>query len=142
MEDCLLCRKHAGQEATPPGGYIYEDKHWMICHAPGKRGPLGTLFIESRRHFLDYAEMTEEESASLGDVMKKIYQALKLHTGAERIYQVTLLEGIPHFHSWMVPRRQEDTERGMKFLARDDSCSDEDANALADKLREAIGSST
>jgi len=138
MEDCLLCRKHAGQEAAPPGGYIYEDEHWMICHAQPHMGPLGTLFIESRRHFLDYAEMTDEESASLGDVMKKIYHALKLHTGAERIYQVTLMEGIPHFHSWLVPRRKDDTERGMKFLQRDDSCSDEDANALADKLREAM----
>ena len=138
MEDCFLCRKHKGQEAAPPGGYIYEDEHWLVCHAPGKLGPLGTLFIEARRHFLDYAEMTDEESSSLGDVMKKIYHTLKLHTGAERIYQVTLMEGIPHFHSWLVQRRKEDAERGMKFLARDDSCSDEDANALAEKLRETL----
>ena len=138
MDDCFLCRKHKGQEAAPPGGYIYEYEHWMICHAPGKLGPLGTLFIESRRHFLDYAEMTPEESVSLGDVMKKIYSALKSHTGAERVYQVTLMEGVPHFHSWLVPHRKDDPERGMKFLARDDSCSDEDANALVDKLRKDI----
>jgi diadenosine tetraphosphate (Ap4A) HIT family hydrolase len=138
MENCLLCRKHIGQEATPPGGYIYEDEHWMICHAQPHMGPLGTLFIESKRHFLDYAEMTEEDSGSLGDVMKKIYHALKLHTGAERVYQVTLMEGIPHFHSWLVPHHKDDPERGMKFLARDDSCSEEEASALADKLREAM----
>jgi diadenosine tetraphosphate (Ap4A) HIT family hydrolase len=138
IKDCFLCRKHNGEEPAPPGGYIYEDEHWMVCHAPGKLGPLGTLFIESRRHFLDYAEMTDEESSSLGDVMKKIYHALKLHTGAERVYQVTLMEGVPHFHSWFVPHHKEDTERGIKFLARDDSCSDEDASALADKLREAM----
>ncbi len=138
---CFLCDKHDGKETAPPGGYIYEDKHWMVCHAPGKLGPLGTLFIESRRHFLDYAEMTDEESASLGRVMRKIYQALKLHTGAERVYQVTLMEGIPHFHSWLVPHRKEDAEKGMKFLARDDSCSEEDAVALAGKLREAIAES-
>jgi len=138
METCFLCRKHKGQEAAPPGGYIYEDEHWMVCHAPGKLGSLGTLFIESRRHFLDYSEMTGEESASLGDVMKKIYSALRMLADAERIYQVTLIEGIPHFHSWLVPRRKDDTERGMKFLARDDSCSDEDASALAGKLRETM----
>ena len=137
MEDCFLCRKHTGEEAAPPGGYIYEDEYWMVCHAPGKLGPLGTLFIESRRHFLDYSEMTPEESTSLGEIMKKIYSALRLHTGAERIYQVTLMEGVPHFHSWLVPRRKEDTERGMKFLARDDSCIDEEAGMLAGKLREA-----
>jgi len=136
METCFICRKHNGQEATPPGGYIYEDDHWMICHAPANLGPLGTLFIESKRHFLDYAEMTDEESITLGKVMKKIYYALRLHTDAERIYQVTLIDGVPHFHSWFIPRRKDDTERGMKFLARDNSCNEEDAIELANKLRE------
>ncbi len=138
MKDCFLCRKHKGQEAAPPGGYIYEDEHWMVCHAPGTKGPLGTLFIESRRHFLDYAEMTPEESASLGEVVKKIYRVLRRYTDAERIYQVTLIEGVPHFHAWFVPRGKEVAERGLKFLARDDSCSDEEASALAEKLREAM----
>ena len=138
MENCFICRKHNGEEVAPPGGYIYEDDHWMVCHAPGKLGPLGTLFIESKRHFLDYAEMTDEESASLGDMLKNIYHALKLHTEAERVYQVTLMEGVPHFHSWLVPHRKENPEKGMKFLARDDSCSEEDAIALTDKLREAM----
>lgn len=136
MQTCFICRKHDGQEAAPPGGYIYEDEHWMVCHAPGRLGSLGMLFIESKRHFLDYAEMTDEESASLGNVMRKIYHALRAHTDAERIYQLTTLEGQPHFHSWIVPRGKEVAERGLKFLARDDSCSDEDAAALAGKLRE------
>jgi diadenosine tetraphosphate (Ap4A) HIT family hydrolase len=136
METCFICRKHKGLEAAPPGGYIYEDEHWMVCHAPGKLGPLGTLFIESKRHFLDYADMTDEESVSLGKAMRKIYDGLKTHTEAERIYQVTLMEGVPHFHSWLVPHRKTDTERGMKFLARDDSCSEDEAIELANKLRE------
>jgi diadenosine tetraphosphate (Ap4A) HIT family hydrolase len=138
VDTCFLCRKHQGREAAPPGGYIHEDEHWMVCHAPGKLGPLGTLFIESRRHFLDYAEMTDEESASLGSVLRKVYYALRLHTAAERVYQVTLMDGVPHFHSWLVPRREEDTEKGMKFLTRDDSCGEEDALALAVKLRETM----
>ena len=138
MENCFICRKHKGQEAAPPGGYIYEDEHWMVCHAPGKLGPLGTLFIEAKRHFLDYAEMTNEESASLESVMRKIYHALKLHTEPERIYQVTLMDGVPHFHSWLVPHRKDDPEKGMKFLVRYDSCSEEDATAVANKLREVM----
>lgn len=141
METCFICRKHTGQEAAPPGGFMYEDEHWMVCHAPGKLGPLGTLFIESKRHFLDYAEMTDEESVSLGSVMRRIYHALKLQTDAERVYQVTMMDGVPHFHSWLVPRRHEDTAKGMKFLAMDITCSDEDAAALADKLREVMSQS-
>ena len=138
MDTCFLCRKHLGQETAPPGGYIYEDEHWMVCHAQPHMGPLGTLFIESKRHFLDYAEMMERESASLGDVLRKVYRALRVQTGAERIYQVTLLEGIPHFHSWLVPRRKEVPEKGMKFLARDDSCNEEDVAALVNKLHQAL----
>lgn len=138
MESCFICRKHNGEEPSPPGGYIYEDGHWMVCHAPGKLGPLGTLLLESRRHFLDYSELTIEESASLGNVLRKIYHALRTYTDAERIYQLSTMEGQPHYHCWLVPRGKEITERGLKFLARDDACSEEDAIALANKLREAM----
>lgn len=138
MDTCFICHKHKGQEPVPPGGYIYEDEHWMVCHAPGKLGRLGTLFIESKRHFLDYSEMTEAESASFGDVLKKTYHALRTHTDAERIYQLSTMEGQPHFHSWIVPRGKDIEERGLRFFARDDSCSDEDAAELANKIRETM----
>lgn len=135
---CFICRKHNGLEPVPPGGYIYEDAHWMVCHAPANLGPLGTLFIESRRHFLNYAEMTVEEAASLGGVLKKMYEALNRYTQAERIYQLSTMEGAPHFHCWILPRRKDVTERGLKFLARDDSCDEQEAAALAEKIREAM----
>lgn len=141
IETCFICRKHQGSEAAPPGDYIFEDEHWMICHAPGKLGPLGTLFIESRRHFLDYSEMTKEEAGSLGGVLKQVFSALRDHTHAERIYQLMTMEGQPHFHAWIVPRLKEVSERGLKFLARDDTCEDTEAAALAERLRAALARS-
>jgi len=138
METCFICRKHNGQEAAPPGGYIYEDKHWRVCHAHAKLGPLGTLFIESKRHFLDFAEFNDEEQSSYGIVAKKISAALKHLTDAERIYQVSMVEGIPHFHVWLVPRTKDISEHGVAFLARDDSCDEKDAIELANKLRKAM----
>ena len=138
METCFLCHKHKGLEPAPPGRYIYEDEYWMVCHAPGKLGPLGTLFIESKRHFLDYAEMTDEESDSLGRVLKKAYQALRMNLDIERIYQLATMEGQPHFHCWIVPRGKDISERGLTFLGRDDSCNDEEAAGLAVKLRETM----
>ena len=138
METCFICRKHNGLEAAPPGGYIYEDEHWTICHAPAKLGPLGTLFIESKRHFLDFAEFNDQEQTSYGSLTKRIYVALKELTNAERIYQVSMVEGVPHFHVWVVPRTKDISEHGIAFLAREDSCSEEDAIALANKLREAM----
>jgi len=138
MNTCFVCRKHKGREPVPPGGYIYEDDHWMVCHAPVNLGPLGTLFIESRRHFLNYAEMTDEEAASLGGLLKKTYAALTLLIPPERIYQLSTMEGVPHFHCWIVPRGKDVTERGLKFLARDDTCEEKEAIALVEKLLEAM----
>jgi len=137
-ESCFVCRKHKGVEAAPPGGYIYEDEHWMVCHAPVNLGPLGTLLIESRRHFLDYSEMTLEEAASLGNLLKRVYQALKEHTEAVRIYQLSTMEGQPHLHMWIVARRKDIPERGLKFLARDDSCDEKDAIVLTARLCKAM----
>lgn len=82
--------------------------------------------------------MTDEEAASLGNVLKKTYAALTLHLQPERIYQLSSMEGVPHFHCWIVPRSKDVAERGLKFLARDDSCEEKDAIALVEKLREAL----
>ena len=136
--DCLLCQKHAGQVAAPPGGYIYEGEHWMVCHVPINKGPLGTLFIEARRHFLDFSEANQAELAGYGPLLKRVYAALKSLTGAERIYQVVFVEGIPHLHTWLVPRRMEDQERGVRFLAKDSVCEQADAEELSAVLREAL----
>ena len=132
--DCFLCQKHEGEVAPPPGGYIYEDEHWLVCHAPTDKGPLGTLFIESRRHFLDYAETNEDELAAYGPLLKKVYAALKSLTGAERVYQIVFLEGIAHFHAWLVPRREGD-EKGVPFLAKDIVCGQAEAEQLSEALR-------
>jgi len=132
--DCFLCQKHKGEVAPPPGGYIFEGKHWLICHAPVDKGPLGTLFIESRRHFLDYAEANEDELAAYGPLLKKVYVMLKSLTGAERVYQVVLLEGIPHFHAWLIPRR-EGEEKGMAFLSKDIVCEQKEEEELVRALQ-------
>ena len=135
--DCFLCKKHTGKVAPPPGGYIYEGEHWPVCHAPVDKGSLGTLFLESRRHFLDYAEAKEEELAEYGSLLKKVYAALKPLTGAERVYQVIFLEGVPHFHAWLVPRRKDD-EHGVPFISKDIVCEQEDVVNLVRQLRNVL----
>jgi len=140
VETCLICNKHKGIEAPPPGGYIYEDEHWAVCHAPIKVGPLGTLFIESRRHFLDFTEFNQKEQESYGVLAHRVSAALKQLTDATRVYHLSTVEGIPHFHIWLVPRRKDIPERSLAFLSRDDSCNEEDAIALANQLRETLKS--
>ncbi len=136
--DCFVCKKHTGTFAQPPGGYIYEDPYWKVCHGPADKCALEGLLVKSRRHFLDFAEMLPEEASSYGALLKKLYTALRKLTGAERIYQVVLLEGAPHFHAWLLPRAKEIPERGVEFLKRDYTCDEAQAQEFAATLREAL----
>ena len=135
---CLICEKHKGTDHQPPGGYIFKGKYFSVCHAPLNTGPLGTVFIESNRHLLDYADMIQEELAEIGSLLGRIYKQLKIITDAERIYQVTMLEGIPHFHTWLVPRRDSDKERGVAFLSKDLECELADVLDFSRKLQKAL----
>jgi len=137
-QNCLICEKHRGFSHHPPGGYILMGEHFAVCHAPVNSGPLGTLFIEARRHLLDYADMTPAELAALGPLLQRVYRALRQLTGAERIYQVAMIDGVPHFHCWLVPRRPSDIVKGIKFLAMDLSCTIVDAERLAKQMRDAL----
>jgi diadenosine tetraphosphate (Ap4A) HIT family hydrolase len=136
VESCFICRKQKGQEPPPPGGYVYEGDHWMVCHAPASKGPLGTLFIESKRHILDFAEFDDAEVSSFGTLARKIYAALRALTNAERIYQLSMMEGIPHFHAWILPRTSDISEHGIAFLAKDLMCTEAEAAKFATRLRE------
>jgi len=136
--DCLICDKHKGIAHQPPGGYIYMGEYFAVCHAPVNTGPLGTLLIEARRHLLDYADMIPAELAAYGPLLQRVYRALRQLTSAERIYQVAMIDGVPHFHCWLVPRLPADTVKGIKFLAMDLSCTIEDAEILAKQLRDAL----
>jgi diadenosine tetraphosphate (Ap4A) HIT family hydrolase len=135
---CFICRKHAGLEAAPPGGYIYSDEHWRVCHAPAEMAVPGQMFIESRRHVLDFADMTAAEVESFGRLLARLYAAGKAVTGAERIYALAMIDGVPHFHFWLVPRRRAVTERGLAFLVEDHACSDEEAGAAAAALHSSL----
>jgi diadenosine tetraphosphate (Ap4A) HIT family hydrolase len=138
IAECLICQKHAGTMAPPPGGYVYEDPYWLACHASTTQGPLGTLLVESRRHFLDYDEMAPEEAAAYAALLPRLYAALKPLTGAERIYHLVLLEGLSHFHAWLVPRPPAAAEHGLDYLMKDHAADEAQAVRLAANLRTAL----
>jgi diadenosine tetraphosphate (Ap4A) HIT family hydrolase len=131
----FICDKHQGKTALPPGGYIWQDRQWLVGHAPAHMGRLGTLVVEARRHFLDFADMQPEEQTSYGPLLHRLYTALKQVMGAKRIYTLVLLEEQPHFHAWLVPRLPTDQTRSIAQLATDEQCSEEEAAQASAKLR-------
>lgn len=136
--ECFICRKQRGEEESPPGGYLYEDASYRVCHAPAAMATPGTLIVESRRHFLDFAEMTPEEAAGYGPLLARLYAAIKHAVGAERVYTLVTLEGADHFHVWLVPRAPGETARGVALLAADRSCTEDEALATAEAIRAAL----
>ncbi|WP_414858893.1 HIT family protein, partial [Paenibacillus sp. Soil787] len=104
---CFICEKHSGNTNQPPGGYIYEDEYWMVCHFPAQQSILGRIVLESKRHFLDFSQMTEEEASSYGVLLKKLYSAIKEVTEAERVYSLVTIDGVPHFHAHFIPRKSD-----------------------------------
>jgi hypothetical protein len=57
---------------------------------------------------------------------------------AERVYLRVTLEGISHFHTWLIPRPDDAPERGVAFLASERACSEADALAVVARLREIL----
>jgi diadenosine tetraphosphate (Ap4A) HIT family hydrolase len=141
--DCFICRQQAGKERPPPGGYIYKGRYFVVCHAgvsPGlDMGTKGTLLVESRRHFLDFGEMAPDEGTELTKVLKMLFPAVKRETGAERLYSLAMMDGVPHFHMWLVPHRKEERLKGVRYLARPmEEPSSGEIEKLVDVIKKAI----
>jgi diadenosine tetraphosphate (Ap4A) HIT family hydrolase len=116
--ECGICaRRRSNQpEDAPVGGYVYDDHCWSAYHAPLRQAVPGHLFLVSKRHFLDAADMQPDEAASLGAVLGKLTRAVKETTGAERVYTVTVVERTPHWHTWLIPRQADSESRGTAYL--------------------------
>ena len=136
---CFICRKQVGKAEAPPGGYIYEGNYFAICHAPSDRGTAGTLIIESRRHFLDFGEMTSAEGADLTGLLKRLFPVVKQTTRAERVYSLAMMDGVPHFHLWLVPWKKDDPLRGVTYLASEHQRSSvEEVEQMVRSIRRAF----
>ncbi len=139
--DCLICAKYDDRPVpawaghpVPPGGHLVDDGMWRVGHGPTPYWPAGTLLIESRRHFLDYADFTPGEAAAIGPLIQRFTNPLKLATGASRIHIFSCMEGTGHFHLWMVPRTAGETA-GRTFIGSPGYCTPVAAEAVVHRVR-------
>jgi len=107
LNDCLVCRKHRG-EVDVPGGTIYENDLIYISHAQlwgdEKEHYLGHVFVETKRHVAEVADLTEEEAQVIGVYTSRIAKAL-LHTmSMEHIYIFVIGDGVSHVHYHVIGR--------------------------------------
>jgi diadenosine tetraphosphate (Ap4A) HIT family hydrolase len=143
--DCNICRKQddlktgsALLDVPRPGGYIVEGEHFLAEHAPLQESSAGTVIVEARRHLLDFGDMTPDESAELGPVLHRLIPAIKAATGVQRVYYLAVMEHAPHFHLWLVPKKNEGQLLGAAYLAQQPplSTSFGEAEAMSRKIKE------
>lgn len=139
--ECLICAKYAGKTVpawagfpVPPGGHLVDTPLWRAGHGPTPYWPKGTVLIESKRHFVDYADFTDDEAATLGPLIRRLTEPLRKATGAPRIHLFSCMEGTDHFHLWMVPRVPGATP-ARTFIADPGHCTATEAEEVIDEVR-------
>ena len=87
--------------------------------------------------------MTPAESAELGSILIRLVPAIKAATGVQRVYYLAVMERAPHFHLWLVPRKNEGDLRGAAYLAQQPPLTSSygDAEAMSRKIQEQLGPS-
>ncbi len=105
--ECLVCRKHRGDIAVP-GGIIYEDDLIFVSHAQLLGGEkdhyLGHVFVETKRHVPELADLTAQEAQAVGLYVSRVAKALLQTEGMEHVYSFFIGDGTPHVHVHVIGR--------------------------------------
>ncbi|MEV6786118.1 hypothetical protein [Streptomyces sp. NPDC051098] len=111
-DSCLACDLIAGTEPLP-GGTISRTGLWTVEHCVGPLG-LGTLVVKPLRHVVHVADLTVEESAELGPLLRRTSEAVTAVTSPEQVYVCLWSHTgrVPgHIHFVVQPARADDMAR-------------------------------
>jgi diadenosine tetraphosphate (Ap4A) HIT family hydrolase len=100
---CSICEQVAGR-VTAPGGPIHDDGLWLVSHHTGPHTDPGELIVKLRRHCESLSELTGEEAAALGPVLRDAVGAIERVVGPERTYVASYGERVRHVHFFLLPR--------------------------------------
>jgi diadenosine tetraphosphate (Ap4A) HIT family hydrolase len=106
IDGCISCA-FAGHSETPQRERIHVGRGWRVAHAFGTALP-GWLVLLPHRHLISLDEMTTEEAAELGPLLRAVTHALREVTGCEKTYVALFAEaeGFEHLHFHIIPRSE------------------------------------
>ncbi|MFE7773763.1 hypothetical protein ACFU5O_07675 [Streptomyces sp. NPDC057445] len=113
---CLACELAAGT-APLPGGAIHRTAHWVVEHCIGPLG-LGTVVVKPVRHVVHVAELSPDESAEIGPLLRLVSEAVTSVMRPEQVYVClwSHAEGVAgHIHFVVQPALARD-------MAEHDAC--------------------
>ncbi len=148
MLGCVTCdlvqRRDRGD--APPWDQIRRARGWDVVHAFGTAVE-GWLVLVARRHITAVADMTDDEAAELGPLIKEVSRALTSVVGCEKTYVVQFAEHVnhPHVHVHLIPRAVDlpDERRGPRIftllgVGEDDAVPESRMNEIAAQLDTAL----
>lgn len=112
VEGCLACDLADGRLPLP-GGAIHETAHWLVEHCVGPLG-VGTLIVKPKRHVLHVWELTDDEAAELGPLLRETSAVVAELTDPEQVYVCLWSHngGVPvHVHVVVQPVSGEQRDR-------------------------------
>jgi len=102
-EHCSMCDEVAGR-IVPPGGVVYRNEWWEVAHHLGPETDPGELIVKLRRHAESLAELTPQEAAAMGPVLRAAVAAVERVVRPERVYVACYGERLRHVHFFLLPR--------------------------------------
>ncbi|MDA3643218.1 hypothetical protein LZ318_20575 [Saccharopolyspora indica] len=105
---CLACDLSSGATHLP-GGRVHATRFWVVEHCIGPLG-VGALVVKPLRHVLHIAELTAEESAELGPLLRRVTAAIEEVLRPEQVYACLWSHsgGVPgHIHFVLQPATRE-----------------------------------
>jgi diadenosine tetraphosphate (Ap4A) HIT family hydrolase len=84
VEGCLACDLAEGRKPLP-GGVIYEGRCWIVEHCVGPLG-VGALLVKTKRHVTRVSQLTDDEAAELGPLLRRTAAVVDQLLAPEQIY--------------------------------------------------------
>ena len=120
--DCVTCelveRRDAGE--APAWDAIARTPHWDVVHAFGTAVE-GWLVLVVRRHLTAVADLSDEEAAGLGPLIRDVSRAVQVAVDCDKTYVVQFAEHRqhPHVHVHIIPRARDlpDDRQGPRVLS-------------------------
>lgn len=140
--ECFNCARESRQDSSIREN-IWVSDHWRVAHAFNSSLP-GWLVVVATRHVEAMDELSEEESAEFGRLLRDVSSALKSVTRCAKTYVMLFAEmpGFHHLHVHVVPRMSDlpEDRRGSAVFAylKEDPLSIAELDAISLQLREVL----
>ena len=84
------------------GGLIHRTRYWLVEHCVGPLG-VGTLIVKPERHVVHVWELTADESAELGPLLKTTAGVVSQLADPDQVYVCLWSHGPVHIHFVVQP---------------------------------------